>query len=164
MNCKKAHKKLIFFLEKELSNSEMNLVKEHLNNCSECALFVEEMKLTLGILERDKVVEENPYFYTRVKARLENQKQEMIVSRPVLVRILQPIAFSLILMLGVYGGVKLGTPHKAELANITLSEQQIIPFLNEMDAEPIESFLMERAPEGSGQAMRVASHKTCPVF
>lgn len=143
MNCKKVHKKLIFFLEKELSDSEMNLVQEHLNNCSECALFVEEMKCTLGILERDKVVEENPYFFTRVRARLENQEQEMIVRRPILIRIFQPIVFSFILMLGVYGGIKLGTPHQSELANVTLSKQQMIPFLNEMDAEPIESFLIK---------------------
>jgi predicted anti-sigma-YlaC factor YlaD len=142
MNCKTVHNKLIFFLEKELSDSELNLVQEHLESCSECALFAEEMKLTLSILESDKVLEENPYFYTRVKARLENQEQEVWSGRPVLVRILQPIAFSIILLLGVYGGIKLGQPNKTELTGSILSEQQMIPFLNEMDAEPIEAFLM----------------------
>jgi hypothetical protein len=142
MNCKTVHNKLIFFLEKELPDSEMNLVQEHLESCPECALFAEEMKLTLSILESDKVLEGNPYFYTRVKARLENQEQEVWSGRPVLARILQPIAFSILLILGIYGGIKLGQPNKTVLAGSTLSEQQMIPFLNEMDAEPIEAFLM----------------------
>lgn len=143
MNCKTIHNKLIFFLEKELTVSEMKLVQEHLDNCSECVLFVEEMKLTLDILTTEKNQEENTFFYTRVKARLENREAEQVVGRPVFARVLQPLAFSTILLLGIYGGIKLGQPHKTELASTTTSEQQMIPYLNEMDAEPIETFLME---------------------
>lgn len=142
MKCKTIHNKLIFFLEKELPVSEMKEVQEHLKSCSECALFAEEMQLTFGILEEERTLEVNPYFYTRVKARLENQDTKQVVGRPMLARVLQPLAFSLILLLGVYGGIKLGQPYKTELASGTLTEQQMIPFLNEMDAEPIETFLM----------------------
>lgn len=143
MNCKTIHNKLIFFLEKELPVSEMNGIQEHLDNCSECARFVDEMKLTFDVLETEKSTELNPFFYTRVKARLENQGAEKVIGRPVLARVLQPLAFSIILLLGVYGGIKLGQPVKTEFANSTLSEQQMIPYLNEMDAEPIEAFLIE---------------------
>lgn len=143
MNCKTVHNKLVFFVEKELPVSEMKQVQEHLESCSECALFVKEMQLTFGILENEKVTDDNPFFYTRVKARMDNEAYEQIVGRPVLVRVLQPLAFSVILLLGVYGGIKLGQPHKAELASSTLTEQQMIPYLNGMDAEPIEAFLMD---------------------
>jgi predicted anti-sigma-YlaC factor YlaD len=143
MNCKTVHNKLIFFLEKELPGSEMNLVEEHLKSCTECALFVEEMQKTLGVIETEKQAEENPFFYTRVKARSENEGAAKIVGRSVFARVLQPVAFSIILLFGIYGGIKLGQPIKSELAINSLSEQQMIPYLNEMDAEPIETFLME---------------------
>lgn len=143
MKCKAIHNKIIFFVEKELPISEMKQVQKHLDSCSECALFAEEMRKTFGILEREKVTETNQYFYTRVKARLENQEQEAVVDRPVLARILQPVAFSIILLFGVYGGIKLGQPAKSQLTENILRESQMVPYLNEMDAEPIEAFLME---------------------
>jgi hypothetical protein len=123
----------------------MEQVQEHVNNCSHCALFVEEMKKTLSILEAEKSSEVNPFFYARTKAKLENQarEQEPVVGRLVLNRVLQPVAFSIILLLGIYGGIKLGRPNQPELAENSISEQQIIPYLNEMAAEPIEAFLME---------------------
>ena len=143
MKCNSVHKNLIFFLEKELPVSEMEQVKQHLNECADCALFAAEMKSTLRILENDKVSDENPFFYTRVKARLENQHNEQLVARPVLLRILQPVAFSILLLLGIYGGFKLGETPRNTLVSSTLSEQGMVPFWNEMEAEPIESFLME---------------------
>ena len=143
MKCKNVHSKLIFFLEKELPDSEMKQVQQHLDECSECALFAAEMKNTLQILDSDKVTDENPFFFTRVKARLEKQEEEQPVSRPVLVRVLQPVAFSIILLLGIYGGFKLGESPDATVADSQLSEQEMVPFWNELEAEPIESFLME---------------------
>ncbi|WP_321348316.1 zf-HC2 domain-containing protein [uncultured Draconibacterium sp.] len=143
MKCNKVHSKLIFFLEKELQVSEMEQVQKHLDECSDCARFAAEMKSTLRILENDKVTDENPFFYTRVKARLEKQHDEQLVARPVLLRILQPVAFSILLLLGIYGGFKLGETPRNTLVSSTLSEQEMVPFWNEMEAEPIESFLME---------------------
>lgn len=143
MKCNKVHNKLIFFLEKELPVSEMEQVQKHLDECSECALFAAEMKNTLSILDSDKVTDENPFFYTRVKARLENQTEVQLSVRPVLARILQPVAFSIILLLGIYGGFKLGQAPITDFADNSLSEQEMVPFWNELETEPIESFLME---------------------
>nr|WP_319572773.1 zf-HC2 domain-containing protein [uncultured Draconibacterium sp.] len=143
MKCNTVHNKLIFFLEKELPVSEMEQVQQHLDECSECALFAAEMKNTLQILDSDKVTDENPFFYTRVKARLEKQDEKQPEARPVLVRILQPVAFSIILLLGIYGGFKLGQVPKVTTADTGLSEKEMVPYWNEMEDEPIESFLME---------------------
>ena len=143
MKCKNVHNKLIFFLEKELPVSEMKQVQQHLDECSACALFAAEMKNTLSILESDKVTDENPFFFTRVKTRLERQSDEQQVARPVLVRILQPVAFSVILLLGIYGGFKLGQVPKTNFTNNSLTEQEMVPYWNELEAEPIETFLME---------------------
>lgn len=122
----------------------MKAVQEHLAACPECALFAEEMRKTLSILETEKVSEVNPYFYTRVKAKLDrpSEIQPSGIRSSVLVRVLQPVAFSIILILGVYGGVKMGaTGAKTGLA--FTAEQEMVPYLNEMDVEPLETFLME---------------------
>lgn len=143
MKCNTVHNKLIFFLEKELPVSEMEQVQKHLDECSECARFAAEMKNTLQILDTDKVSDDNPFFFTRVKARLEKQEEKQPAARPVLVRILQPVAFSILLLFGIYGGFKLGQAPKVTTADTSLSEQEMVPYWNELDAEPIESFLME---------------------
>ena len=143
MKCKSVHNKLIFFLEKELPVSEMEQVQKHLDECSECARFTAEMKNTLQILDNDKASNGNPFFYTRVKGRLSKQAEEQPAVRPVLVRILQPVAFSILLLLGVYGGFKLGQTPNANIAGSGFTEQEVIPYWNELEAEPIEAFLME---------------------
>ena len=144
MKCNKVHNQLIFFLEGELSAVEMKSVQEHLDTCSDCALFLEEMKKTLSILETEKTASVNPFFYTRVKAKLENQQEVGTLTgrRPVFVKLLQPIAFSIILLLGIYAGIKIGAS-SAQPENYYTEQQEIIPYLNEMDVEPIENFLLE---------------------
>lgn len=142
MKCKDVHNKLIFFLEGDLSGMEMKAVQEHLDECGECALFAEELKLTFSILETEKKPEINPFFYTRVKAKLEKQEEQSIERRPVLVRVLQPVAFSLVLLLAIYGGIKFGATSAEQSASLT-AKQELIPYLNEMDVEPIENFLMQ---------------------
>lgn len=142
MKCNKVHNKLIFFVEGELPGEEMQAVQEHLHHCPECALFAEELKLSLSILETEKEPEINPFFYTRVKAKLEKQDEQLLQRRPVFVRVLQPFAFSLILLLAIYGGIKFGAS-SAETGKKLTAQQEMIPYLNEMDVEPLENFLMQ---------------------
>jgi len=144
MKCQVVHKKLIFFLEKELSGAEMQAIREHLDSCPDCALFAEDMKKTLSILDEEKNPEINPFFYTRVKAKLEKQvnTEKQVMRRPVLVRILQPVAFSILLLIGVYAGIKFGAQSAKPGISYT-AEQETIPYLNDMDVEPIEIFLLD---------------------
>jgi len=144
MKCQVIHKKLIFFLEDELSGKEMQAIREHLDSCPDCALFAEDMRETLSILDSEKNPEINPFFYTRVKAKLVNQdeKESQMMRRPVLVRVLQPLAFSILLLVGVYAGIKFGAQSAKPGISYT-AEQEIIPYLNEMDVEPIEIFLLD---------------------
>ena len=145
MKCKNLHKDLIPFLEGELSPEKMEEIQNHLNLCSTCADFAKELKLTLGIIESEKDFEVNPYFYTRLKARLENvgDEQPSFFGRTILVRVVQPVMFSVLLILGVYLGIKIGEPASTKQYTVTLMQNQEIPYLNEMETETIESFLME---------------------
>lgn len=145
MKCKTVHKDLIFFLEGNLPSKKTEQIQMHLKECSACTAFAEDMKKTLGVLEIEKSPAVNPFFYTRLKAKLENSEsvEFQIFRKPVLVRILQPAMFSILLIIGVYSGIKIGQPSPVKVYSTTILEQEAIPYLNEMDAESIETFLME---------------------
>ena len=144
MNCNDLHKKLIFFLEAELPKKEMQEIQLHLNDCKECSLFLEDMKKTFGTIDTDKIQESNPFFYTRLKVRLENEAEPQIHFRrqPVLAKILQPVLFSVLLLAGIYGGYKIGGT-ETNYRSATFKTQEMIPYLNDMKSEAIETFLME---------------------
>lgn len=145
MNCKTLHTKIIFFLEGELPASEMEEVKIHLESCSDCAEFAKEMRRTLAVIENEKTPQHNPFFYTRVKARLENHAESVAATRqvPVLMRIMQPALFSLLLIAGIYTGIKIGQPAKISSDIPVFSGNEVVPYFNEMETEAIENFLME---------------------
>lgn len=132
-------------MEGDLSEKETQEIKLHLNECADCAAFAEDMKKTLGIIQAEKSPEVNPFFFTRLKARMENEEvqEKQQVGFPVWERILQPVFFSLLLLAGIYTGIKIGQPVTAETSHSIFAETELVPFLNEMKAEPIETFLME---------------------
>ncbi len=145
MNCKKHRDKIIFFLEGDLPGHEMEEVRHHLAECGDCAAFAEELKKTLGVLQEERSPEVNPFFYTRLKARMEAPAAEMLRAeqRPAWERVLQPVFFSLLLLLGIYAGITIGRPSPEPVTVASYPGEQVIPYLNEMETEPIEAFLME---------------------
>ena len=145
MNCKSLHKELIYFIEGDLPSRRMEQIQMHLAKCNSCAAFAEDMKKTLGVLEIEKSPSVNPFFYTRLKAKLKNSASEElhVFGRPVFARILQPVIFSILLIISVYAGIKIGEPSPIKVYSTTIFEQEAIPYLNEMETESIESFLME---------------------
>lgn len=143
MKCKTIHKKLIFFLEAELPVQEMNDIKNHLENCQDCKAFTDYLQNTLDIIEEEKQIDLNPYFYTRVKAGLEKaETADQLTSQTAIIKILQPVFFSILLLIGIYGGFRIAEPVNTASSQ-NLAEVEMIPYLNEMDNEPIEAFLME---------------------
>jgi anti-sigma factor RsiW len=145
MKCKIIHKKLIFFIEGELPQNEMKEIALHLNKCTECAAFADELRKTLAAAEREKNIQVSPYFFNRLKARMENQPEapSPVHEFPVWERLLQPAVFSVLLLAGIYTGIKVGARATGELPASGYAEMEIIPFINELEAEPLEMFLME---------------------
>lgn len=145
MDCKTLHRKMIFYIDGELPIPEMEKIKIHLDECSECAAFYEEMKKTLDVLTAEKQREINPFFYTRLKARMENQAtiQTVFNQNRIWAKVLQPAFFTVLLLAGIYSGIKIGQPVTANNSSATYSAQEMIPYLNEMKSETIEAFLME---------------------
>lgn len=145
MNCKKIHKNLIFFLENELPDEKMEQIRLHIDECDECRQFLNEMRTTFSMLKNQQKPEINPFFYTRLKVKLDNQteKEKGFSRSSVFVKVLQPALFSILLIFGIYSGLKIGQIHPNNKIGDSLSEQELIPYLNEMGTESIETFLME---------------------
>jgi hypothetical protein len=145
MKCKTLHKKLFFFLEGDLPENEANEMRVHLAECESCAAFAGDMQKTLGIIQIEKSPDVNPFFYTRLKARMENDEvqEKQRVGFPVWEKVLQPAFFSFLLLAGIYTGIKIGQPANSGTEQNIFAETELVPFLNEMETEPLENFLME---------------------
>lgn len=145
MKCKTIHKKLIFLLEGDLPENESVQIRNHLSECHHCKAFADELSKTLGIIENEKNPELNPFFFTRIKAKIELQAEvkNLSLNRTVFTKILQPAIFSILLIVGIYSGIKIGEPVTSNSFYSENTEIEIIPYLNEMQSEPIEEFLME---------------------
>ena len=144
MNCKTIHKNLIFFLGNELPENEMEQIKSHITECDGCALFLEDLQKTLAVIDEEKMLESNPFLYSRLKVKL-NDYGEKSPAQGWLTQLkpaLQPIAFSVLLALGIYSGFKIGKPGE-QAGRTAIAQQEMIPYLNEMEVEPLETFLMD---------------------
>lgn len=140
MNCKTIHPDLIFYLGNELPEERRIVVQEHLNECADCMKFYEFLKFQMQLISQEKNPEVSPFFYTRLSARIDNNPK--IASGKSWTGILQPAFFSIILLIGIYGGLKLG-----DNASTSARQQDTtnsIPLLDDFEAEPIESFLLEK--------------------
>ena len=146
MNCSVIHKKMIFYLEGDLRKEEMEEIGNHMKNCSECAAFSEELKKTLGIITVEKEAAVNPFFYTRVKAKLEagSSIPQYATLKPAYIRILQPVFFSILLAVGVFTGIKIGHAPSRYEAHRIITEEGLVPFLDDLSDEPLETFLFDQ--------------------
>ena len=139
MKNKCIHKDLIFYLDNELSEEKRTAVEKHLEECADCRSFLGFVQSEMQIIEKEKNPEASPFFYTRLSARLDEQPQ--FKPQGLWVRFAQPAFFSLMLLAGIYGGLRLGS--QASSGIIDPETTNTIQLMNDFEAEPIESFLLD---------------------
>ncbi len=141
MNCKKCHKELVSYLEHTLAPGRAAEVEKHLSTCEGCRAFTASLEESLASLSESRFTEPDPFFYTRVKARLEReiQKQETPTGWA---GILRPAFLYLFLLAALFAGIGIGTYDWSGDRERYLTES-LDPWLNELEAEPLESFLMD---------------------
>lgn len=139
MNHKSIHKDLIFYLDNELSVEKRTAVEKHLEECADCRSFLAFLQDGMKVIEKEKNPEVSPFFYTRLSARLEEKEESQVQNQ--WAQLVQPVFFSLLLVAGIYGGLKMGSN-----ASSPKSDQHVtssIQMLNDFDVEPVESFLLD---------------------
>jgi copper chaperone CopZ len=92
MECQRVKKKLVAFLDNELSQQSKAKIDEHLNSCPLCK---EELNNLLTVFETfclDEEIEPSPHFRDRVKQRIEAQEKrpfsiveifQFVINKPV---------------------------------------------------------------------------------
>lgn len=140
MKCRKCHDLLLTYVEGSLRGGELAKVEAHLAECPRCRGFALHLQEALVLAGREMVIEPSPYFYTRVKARL--QEARYPERERITYRVLQPAFFSMLLLLAIFTGIQLGKMTSSETAaNETTANY--FPWMNEIEGEPIETFLMK---------------------
>ncbi len=145
MKCREIHQNISSYINGSLSGQEFENFESHLETCTSCAQLLANVTSTLSSIDVRAQLQPNPYLYTRLIQEIENRKQKGWIAG--MQRILQPIAFVAILIIGVYLGIGLGNNYVVIDEEYASTEMQnfVDDYLfNDMDYEPIESFLLDK--------------------
>ncbi|MGM0504654.1 MAG: zf-HC2 domain-containing protein [Bacteroidota bacterium] len=160
MKCKKIYKNLYRYHRGELSPPLKDEIDNHLTNCPECSVLYTKLVQTLDHLNDRETLPEQPFYYTRLKQRMENKKEryESVWSNGLARKILQPSIYMASLVLAVYIGILIGSGtgnYESRLAkNEAQAEDYIEAFadyqyLNDFQIESIENVLISENDEGN---------------
>lgn len=125
----------MFYQEDSLSTTEKQEVAEHLSHCDECQQLLESLRQDLALLNFEKYTENDPYFYTRLKVRME------VPVQPVPRRLWQPALFGALLVLAISLGTVVGKQFSIEQGSDDALTSELVPF-DGLQEEPIEQFLL----------------------
>ena len=120
MHCKEIENIIWDYAEGKLPVAQQNAVKEHLESCASCAALVQGISSGLTIIEKSKKTEADPYFFSRLEARLQNETEKSGG------RVAYGLRFALaasIAIIGIIGGSLLGSYSAEQLNSMTGSTQ-----------------------------------------
>jgi len=106
MICKNFKINILNYYYGECKPDTAKEMKEHLTMCNECAVLFQQLAGVLGSADYIKAAEPNPFFFTRLSAKINNQKPERLYTR-VVARLLQPLVAACLAVLGIFIGVKI---------------------------------------------------------
>lgn len=144
MKCKNFHKKMIFYIDGELTAPENSVIDQHLKTCNDCSLLFSELKSCYKLIENKETLKPNPFLYTRIKQNIENIEQALSLKelKPVYMRIIQPVLIACLLVTGISFGILLGnsydnTPQK----NKSIASTNEF-YMNDFQSEELEINLL----------------------
>lgn len=144
MICKEVHKKMNSYLSQELAPEQLQAFELHMKDCASCRHSISEVKTTISLLDKKKKLSADPFMFTRIQAQIENR--DIITSRN-WQKVLQPVAIAMIMGLGLFSGIGLGSKYYNDSFQLNAEETEIGKqdddlYLNVLAYESIESFLL----------------------
>lgn len=145
MKCKEVNKKLVSYINNELSNTENENVKSHLESCAICNEIVVELQNTMNLFDDRITLQPNPFLYTRILQELNilHTVQDNNGFLPVFKRVLLPVMFSLLLIFSVFLGITLGNIYETNQQEKETSSLTIEYFFNDLEQETVEVSLLK---------------------
>ena len=126
MACNNIQIKLIDYLEKKLPADEMMVVSNHLKSCLACDEQFEFIEQTYGLIDGEKEMPINPFFYSKVKTRLDAQ----LTPDKVLgswVQWLKPVGIAASILIGFYIGSGEVIQETETTSETELAEELLLP-------------------------------------
>ena len=139
MNCKQVENKILFYIDKELSDEANTSFEKHIASCQHCAGVFENVKSTLQVVTSEKTQAEDFYFYARLKQRMENRKLLHTGFNYSIKSVLQPIAVACLIAIGIFSGIKIGNQYNSDSINLSPEESRI----SELNVYSEETYIAE---------------------
>ena len=134
MKCSRIKKKLSAFLDGETSEVENQLISEHLKSCERCQKELEELSHVSDVLDVMDEIRVSPFFITRLKQRIADQKSKRVVRMPFVEWIRRaafPAFITALVFLSFLVGSNLGkTIYQERAEGIMKSDTEIVEVLN----------------------------------
>jgi predicted anti-sigma-YlaC factor YlaD len=147
MKCEKLHKDLIFYAEGSLTSERKNEINYHLSECNTCRKFVLDLAYSLEIIDKEKRIETNPFLYSKVINKINNYEHSAKTFRVFAVRILRPVFVILLILFGIFSGIRLGNSYSSRYTDEDSELQIITYYLNDLQHESVETILLSEELE-----------------
>ena len=145
MKCKAVSKeKMILYYNNELSHIQSEKVKMHMENCEECLHLYSNLELTYNLTNEKEFVEPNPFLYTRINQRLVDIKynENQTILQALYPKLLQTVLFSFVVIIGLLGGIMLGSIDKNQVYEQSLTSPTTEFYFNDLEQEQMEALLI----------------------
>lgn len=126
MNCKTAELLFIDYLDSALATEQAEGLTAHLKECAHCSTQIQQLKALYGLIAFEKEMPVNPFFYTRLKERLEAETGSNQFSIG-LIRVLRPLAVAAGVLIGLYIGDGENAILKLEQNDAEVAEEVLLP-------------------------------------
>ena len=153
MNCREIEKILPKYIEEKLSSEQNHEVLNHIDSCNDCSILYHKLIKTLSLLKPTSEIQEQPFYYTRLKQKMENQKEIMVsfLHPTLLKKLMQPAIYLVSLFLAVYIGILIGSgsSYQNKYSNVKEDNKDYIEifaeyqYMNDFEIETIENLLIE---------------------
>jgi len=102
MNCDKFSENILSYIDDELTIEQTSEYGEHLAKCSSCQHLLTEISATYQLIEVEKNLPKNPFFYHKLKTQLQSTNQEK--ANNIFMNVLKPLAVAASIALGIMIG------------------------------------------------------------
>jgi len=102
MNCDKFSENILSYIDYELTQEQTSEFDEHLGKCSSCKHLFAEVSATYQLIEVEKNLPKNPFFYHKLTTQLQNNNQEK--ANNIIMNVLKPLAVAASIALGIMIG------------------------------------------------------------
>jgi len=135
--CETIQNDFIPYIEENLDEIRMMKIDEHLATCIECSGFMDELQLSFQLIDEEKFTQVHDSFLAGIEERIAGTNKQDFGKY-----LRQWLNYAAVIAIGLFAGYLISN---SLIKNFIPAKQQISSddfYWNDLDQEPIESFLM----------------------